>query len=241
MENQQQFVERISLEEYEKQKKDHTQNALKTLQQQMKTYQRPKVNITMDNSDVFNVNSDNDDNDYTDNDYSDNDDNCEDVKITTKKVGNVNVIFKHISSDNNEIKGAKSIKSPNEKKTDDSKKGAKSINTGKQPNNISNVINDAIYGQHEIDRQKIQKLENFIQKLKRELDGENNINHYLKLDLNNLQIDNDTLNTEIKYLRKVNEELKKENITHITKINHNSMIIILLAIIILILIILLFL
>jgi outer membrane lipopolysaccharide assembly protein LptE/RlpB len=195
--NQAQYAEKITLEEYNRQKEEYTQNALKELQQQMKqTTHQPK-------SKMFKFNDDDDDNKYNVNEYSDDDaedvDSVEDIASSIDKNGNarekqtnVNLIIKHVTA--------------REKRKNISSSDKQSI----RKTNNSNSLEAEFREKHEVDTKTIQSLKNLIVKINEDLDCESRKNHYLKLDLNNAQCDNDVLKKNISVLRKEHEKTQKE-------------------------------
>lgn len=212
MENKLQFAERISLEEYEKQKTEHTQNALKQLQQQMKTYQPNKIKISSIKKN--NINDENEISDDTEecvNEYVesiDSEDNDFSDETSIKKINNINLIIKHISNE----KTNRPIKK---------KMPGNNLKDKEQRQENDNKMNEVIYAQHEVDTQTIIQLKQIIRKLKTTLNNESTKNHYLKLDLNNCLIDKDALTTENNYLKTL-------NISHSNKIKNNQLLILLL-------------
>jgi hypothetical protein len=71
-------------------------------------------------------------------------------------------------------------------------------------------INDVIYAQHEIDTHKIQIMKGIISKLKNQIDEEARKIHYLKLDLNNAQCDNNDFKKQIIALKADNDNKTKQ-------------------------------
>ena len=189
--NQTQYAEKITIEEYNNQKDEYTQNALKELQKQMKqtkpdTITKPihKIfhNVDLSNSndnsnyDSYNNDFNNNYNDDYNNDYNDDDENS-DVELddVVPNETNVNLIIKHVSSI--------------EKQNSLSKNSFKNTNKTTRVSH-NNSMTDAIYGQHEIDIKTIQSLKDLVRQLNDELESVSRKNHFLKLDLNNAQCDN---------------------------------------------------
>lgn len=217
--NQPQYAEKITIEEYNRQKDEYTLNALKELQQQMmqtkqqtnqQINQQPKkqtkskiLNKTeLDNSDN---NSDSDANsviEYTDDEIRDIEYNDDEIRnmLNIPTQTNVNLIIKHVSD--------------REKSKTDVDKSSTRKTSKKLPvherNNSSSTMTDAIYAQHELDIKTIQSLKDLIAKLNKDLDCESSKNHYLKLDLNNAQCDNNDLKKQNKFLQTENENKQKQ-------------------------------
>ena len=217
--NTAQYAEKITIEEYNKQKDEYTQKALKELQKQMIQQKVPKhsfTNITKNNNtfvndldvdldvdvdvDVDNINDNvndnvngtcnNDDDDNSVIEYSD-----EEI-IDKQKQTNVNLIIKHVSMD----------KKNNSAKQNDIKKKPSKI----ADKHERSSINDVIYAQHEIDTHKIQIMKGIISKLKNQIDEEARKIHYLKLDLNNAQCDNNDFKKQIIALKADNDNKTKQ-------------------------------
>lgn len=200
--NQAQYAEKITLEEYNRQKEEYTQNALKELQQQMKqTTHQPK-------SKMFKFNDDDDENsviEYSDEDIAEDVDSEADIANGIDKDGidkncnarekqtNVNLIIKHVTA--------------REKRKNISSSDKQSI---RKTNNSNSLEVVQLREQHEVDTKKIQSLKDLIVKINEDLDCESRKNHYLKLDLNNAQCDNDVLKKNISVLRKEHEKAQKE-------------------------------
>lgn len=194
------FSKQISVDEYNSQKEDYTQKALRELNEQMKTFKRPepKINDTLfkkinsnDNKRKISENEEDSDNYELDED-SDNkiENDCDN--------SSVNLIIKHVL-DNKFSK----IKNTNTKTS-----GNKSSNTKSQTNSLDDNIINSIYAQHEIDINTISQLNKTILELKqnikdkkKDFDDVDNKMHYLKLDLSNLQCDNKDFIKEITSLK----------------------------------------
>jgi len=178
--NQPQYAEKITMEEYNLQKDEYTQNALKELQQQMMQIKKqPKKQIKskifnkseLDNSDNKSDNNSDDANsvieytndeisiEYTDNEISD--------MINVPKQTNVNFIIKHVSDRE---------KSKIDVDTSSTRKTNKKLPVHER-NNSSSTMTDAIYAQHELDIKTIQSLKDLVAKLNEDLDCESSINH----------------------------------------------------------------
>jgi len=186
------YSNKISLEEYNKQKDYFTQKALKELSEQMKTFEKPKENKEENkvksksafniintnkkiNSDIIKVDDDNnndDDNDDSESDYDTNLDNKKPSKSS------INLIVQHV-----ENKQKKRKVSHTQSKTQDTS------------------MSDSIYAQHEVDMQTIQLLKDKINELKIENADLDSKKHYLTLDLNNAQCDVNDLKKQVSYLK----------------------------------------
>jgi hypothetical protein len=212
--NKTQYAEKITIEEYNNQKDEYTQNALKELQKQMKqtkpgTIAKPthKIFNNLDlsnsndnsNNDNSNYNSNNDKNDDSNNDDENSVIEYSDVELddVVPNETNVNLIIKHVSSIEKQNSLTKnSFKNTNKKKHD--------------INNTNSTMTDAIYGQHEMDIITIQSLKDLVRQLNDELESVSRRNHYLKLDLNNAQCDNNDLKKQNKFLQTENENKQKQ-------------------------------
>jgi len=186
------YSNKISLEEYNKQKDDFTQKALKELSEQMKTFEKPKENKEENkksksafniintnkkiNSDIIKVDDDNnnndDDNDDSESDYDTNLDNTKPSKSS------INLIVQHV-----ENKQKKRKVSHTQSKTQDTS------------------MSDSIYAQHEVDMRTIQLLKDKINDLKIENADLDSKKHYLTLDLNNAQCDVNEMKKQVSYLK----------------------------------------
>lgn len=208
--NTPQYAEKITVEEYNKQKDEYTQKALKELQRQMLQQKVPNgKSITNANAyaDVdIDVGVDGTDN----NDVCDDDDNNSVIEYSDEEINdnqnqtNVNLIIKHVSMDNNSAKKNSNKKKPVRGNVNGSDK--QSLVACKDKSSI----NDVIYAQHEIDTYKIQTMKGIISKLKVQIDEESRKSHYLKLDLNNAQCDNDELKKQIIVLKAENDSKTKQ-------------------------------
>jgi len=208
--NTPQYAEKITVEEYNKQKDEYTQKALKELQRQMlqqkvpngksitnaNAYSDVDIDVGVDGTDNNDVCDDDDNNsviDYSDDEIADN-----------QNQTNVNLIIKHVSMDNN-----------SDKKNSNKKKPVRGNVNGSDKQSLAackdkSSINDVIYAQHEIDTHKIQTMKVIITKLKAQIDEESRKSHYLKLDLNNAQCDNNDLKKQIIALKADNDNKTKQ-------------------------------
>lgn len=221
------YTNKISVDDYNKQKDIFTQQALKELNIQMNSPSfQNTTNTTKTHNNLFKTNkkislslpnSDNDDN----NDNNDNDDN---KNFEKKCKGKYN--SKNSDSDYNE-ENEDNIDSPtshsslnlivNHFTSEQTLKKRKIINgSAKKSSNTNNsnttqniTMNDAIYAQHEIDNQIITKLKVQNNTLKMENQDLDSKKHYLTLDLSNAQCEIDTYKKQISYLKDQNIKLKQ--------------------------------
>lgn len=164
------FAKQISLDEYNKQKKEYTEKALQELKSQMADF-KPSTNVfdnTQDNSE-----------DYS-SDYS-----------SSEKSADVNVIIKtykdSAKSENNDTKSCIGVR----------KRRVVSKSSDNGNGNI-NELSNAIYAQRELDLKELQRQRNKIKQLKSALVEEERKNHFLKLELCNTQVDNSDLKQIVK-------------------------------------------
>jgi len=200
------FTNKISVDEYNTQKDEYTQKALKELGEQMKTFEKPKkskstlsiintskkvntkfIDNKSNDNDDDNVNDDDDnDNDNDDNDNDDNDsesdyENKQDtIKNTKKSTPAFNLIVQHVENTQKKRK----------------------VNNTQCKNQSS--MSDTIYAQHELDIQTIHLLKDKMNELKIENSDLDSKKHYLTLDLNNVECDNRDLKKQIKILKEQN-------------------------------------
>jgi len=192
------YTKKISEEEYNKQKDDYTQKALKELSEQMKTFEKPKENKEENkksksafniintnkkiNSDIVNIDNINDNNDNDDNDNDDNDgsESDYDTNLDNPKSSkaSINLIVQHVEN---------------------KQKKRKVSHTQSKNQDIS--MSDSIYAQHEVDMQTIQLLKDKINELKIENADLDSKKHYLTLDLNNAQCEVNDLKKQVSYLK----------------------------------------
>ena len=201
------YTNKISLEEYAKQKDDFTQKALKELSEQMKTFVKPKENKEekkIKSKSVFNIintskkintdivndnnNDDNDDDDINDynNGDSDNDDGNDgsesdydtNLDNTKPSKSSINLIVQHVEN-----------------------KQKKRKVSHQQFKNQDTSMSDSIYAQHEVDMRTIQLLKDKMNELKIENADLDSKKHYLTLDLNNAQCEVNDLKKQVSYLK----------------------------------------
>ena len=186
------YTNKISLEDYTKQKDEFTQKALKELSEQMKTFEKPKQTKVetklINNSKIINTNIINNDEDANDdNNNDDNDDNNGsesdyDTKLDNTNKHNskpsINLIVQHVEN--------------KQKKRKVSHTQSKTLDTS---------MTDSIYAQHEVDMQTIQLLKDKMNVLKIENADLDSKKHYLTLDLNNAQCEVTDLKKQVSYLK----------------------------------------
>jgi hypothetical protein len=212
----------ITIEEYEKQKADYTQKALKELQAQMKML--PLVtksrNTSSSQSSHSNLLSDNeiinqDDDDQIedeDNQIDDDDDQIEEevyFNDTSKSMDNpkVNVIINQFKKNRDNQIGLRKHKITTTTATTTTKptKPTKPTKT-----ESDDSLMQAVYIQREIDCQELEKFKKLANRLENNLKNEERKNHYLKLDLNNALVDNTNLTIKVDFLTKENTKLKDQ-------------------------------
>jgi len=191
------YTNKISLEEYNKQKDDFTQKALKELSEQMKIFVKPNVNKDkskaefkpINTSKQINNDDNDDDNDVNDNN-NDNDDNCSESDYDTSldntkpSKSSINLIVQHVE---NKQKKRKVTHTPH--------------THSKIQNTTNTTMSDSIYAQHEVDIQTIQLLKDTINELKIENANLESKKHYLTLDLNNAVCDVNELKKQVSNLK----------------------------------------
>ena len=187
------MAEKITMEEYNRQKDEYTNQALKELQTQMKNQKPITPRILVNNKDDNNElsddgnnsvilhNSDSDD-DYDNDDYDNN---------------KTNLIIKHIinNKDRNAERNA-------------NRRHRRMKSNPDNENKASASINEVIYAQRELDMKTIQSLKEIINNLKRDIEDESRKNHFLKLDLNNSHCDNMDLKNQNIVLNEENYKQK---------------------------------
>ena len=220
------YAKQITVEEYNQQKDDYTQKALKELNAQMKTFKtseksiihsNKKISLSLPNSD----NDDNDNNNDKDNDNDNNKDNDNDsdsdyedkkditdtinttnTTNTTKSNSSLNFIIKHYVSEQQPPQQQLLKK---RKTTNTNSKTVQPI----QPVQQSSTMSDAIYAQHELDMETITKLKLKYNNLKNETDDLDSKKHFLTLELSNAQCDINDLKKKISLLTNENINLIK--------------------------------
>jgi hypothetical protein len=219
------YAKQISVEDYNQQKDDYTQKALKELNEQMKTFTKPETNprtlitsnkklsLSLPNSDnddepddyVDTTNTkntkNNDNNSDSDSDYA----NKSEMNDTTKSNSSLNFIIKHYVNE----------QTPPQQQL---LKKRKITNTNKHENqsNIhnhtvkkTNTMSDAIYAQHELDMDVITNIKLKNNTLKIENEDLDTKKHFLTLELSNAQCEISDLKKQILKLKDVNIKLKQ--------------------------------
>jgi len=187
-----QYVVPISIEDYQKQKLDYTQNALKELQPHLAEYVNKQTNIKTKQMSMSKKDKHNDIQDDID-DYN------SVIEYTTDSDSNKN------SDINEEYNEKKQYKLRNKSKTNVTKQKSSSSKERR-------ILSDYELGQIEAERyvnqtlvqdyeEKLSKYKNTIIALRNELNEENKKNHYLKLDLNNVICDNNDNKNKVIQLR----------------------------------------
>ena len=213
------YAKKISVEDYNQQKDDYTQKALKELNEQMKTFTKPesntrslitsnkKLSISLPNSDnddepddyVDTTNTKNNDND-SDSDYADK----TEITDTTKSNSSLNFIIKHYVNEQTppqqQLLKKRKITNTTTQATNQAK--------NQSPQQI-NTMSDAIYAQHELDMDVITKLKLKNNTLKMENEDLDKKKHFLTLELSNSQCDIGELKKQISYLKDENIKLKQ--------------------------------
>ena len=220
------YAKKISVEEYNQQKDDYTQKALKELNEQMKTFTKPesnprslitsnkKLSISLPNSDnddepddyVDTTNTKNNDND-SDSDYADK----TEITDTTKSNSSLNFIIKHYVNEQTppqqQLLKKRKITNTTTQATNQAK--------NQSPQQI-NTMSDAIYAQHELDMDVITKLKLKNNTLKMENEDLDKKKHFLTLELSNNQCEIADLKKQLSYLK--NETIKlKQYINFVNK------------------------
>ena len=188
-----QYVPIITIEEYEKNKKEYTQKALRELQSQMKTIDYNSSRSSSNNSN-FNDNHDTQNNDVfnDDNDYLE-----DEIVDSSDDLPNVNVIINQHPKTN---------KNP----------AQQFINTGLRKRKPVKRLNDneslaqTLFLQKEQETHELNKFKNLSHRLENDLEEEERKNHFLKLDLNNANVDNINLTRQNEGLIKENTKLKEQ-------------------------------
>ena len=212
------YAKKISTEEYNQQKDDYTQKALKELNEQMKTFKPTKSIINTNKKISLSLpNSDNDDDDIKDDtkddtkedtikDHDSDSDYAEDTN-TTKSSSSLNFIIKHYVNEQTppQQQLLKKRKITNTNTNSNTNLNTKS-NQSVQPIQQNSTMSDAIYAQHELDMDIITKLKLKINTLKIENEDLDTKKHFLTLELSNAQCEVSDLKKHISLL--TNENIK---------------------------------
>jgi hypothetical protein len=215
------FAKKITVEEYNKQKDEFTQKALKELNEQMKQSSSSssssssiikknnnKLSISLPNSDneqetafeksrAKNQEEDNYGNTARKTAFEniDSESDYNDNDENTNQNPSLNFIIKHYVSEN----------SQNSQQVLKKRKNTSQNNT--QTNQTT--MSDAIYAQHELDMNTITKLKLQNNSLKVENEDLDKKKHYLTLELSNAQCDIGDLKKQVSYLKDENIKLKQ--------------------------------
>ena len=203
------YSKKISTEEYNNQKDEFTQKSLKELNEQMKTFNKPKENnkkisMSLPNSD--NDDKDNDNINGSDSDYTENIDNIDNDEQTTTNISASN-ISKSSPSVNFIIKHYTNEQPPSSHQLLKKRKIASLLPI--QTLQTNNTMSDAIYAQHEQDMDTITKLKLKNNTLKIENEDLDTKKHFLTLELSNAQCEISDFKTLISKLKADNFKLKK--------------------------------
>ena len=204
------FAKQITIEEYNKQKDEYTQKALKELNEQMKNGPKPitsktktKLNISLPNSndnDNDNDDNDNDNDNGTVDNANDSDSDYTENRENTNSNQSVNFIIKHYVNEQTQPQ-QQLLK----KRKITNIQSSKPLQSMQQTANIT----DAIYAQHELDIENITKLKLKNNSLKIENEDLDKKKHFLTLELSNAQCDISDLNKQVSYLKDENIKLKQ--------------------------------
>lgn len=198
-----QYVEKITMEEYNRQKDEYTQQALKHLQEQMQEHNYKQIQYdSLEKDDDSEQSSET--NSVIEYDSLD----CTDDNIQNSSA-NINLIIKHITSQS--TKQSSTGKNLRQKRKKNS-----------EIEDEKSSIHDVIYAQREIDMKTIQKLKEVINNLKHELEDESRKVHFLKLDLNNACCDNCDLKKEIIILKENNAKQNKQIVEYKKKVYQDN-------------------
>ena len=187
------YAKQITVEEYNRQKDENTQKALKELNEQMKTFKKTnkntdtntKISLSLPNS----YNDEDEDEKGSDSDYTENIDNS---TVTPS----VNFIIKQYASE----------QTPPQQQL---LKKRKITNSNSNGSSNGNTMTDAIYAQHELDMETITNLKLKNNSLKNENNDLDTKKHFLTLELSNAQCDITDFKKQISYLKDENIKLKQ--------------------------------
>ena len=198
------MAEKITMEEYNRQKDEYTNQALKELQTQMKNQKPITHKVLVNDNDDNNELSDDGNNSVilhnsdSDDDYYDNNE--------------TNLIIKHII--NNSMK--------DDLKTNGKLRHRRMKSNPDNETKASASINEVIYAQRELDIKTIHSLKEIINNLKRDIEDESRKNHFLKLDLNNSHCDNMDLKNQNIVLNEENYKHNKQIVEYKNKIYQDA-------------------
>lgn len=229
--NTTQYAEKISIDEYNRQKDEYTQKALKELQGQMKQQEYKKRSLPDKRTNCNDYNKDNrrieldvDDtthNDTTeefidnpDSDDSDNDDGSFYDGDNKEYNQSVNFIIKHSIETMKNDKGTGSVtkttKEPiKEKKKCDIKRKSP-IRANEHSSSANAGITSAVLAQHEYDNKVINNLKQVNKSLRDEIEDLDKKLHYMKLDMNNLQVENNDLKESLTIMKNNYDKQSKQ-------------------------------
>jgi hypothetical protein len=205
------YVKQITVEEYNKQKDETTQKALKELNEQIKTLKNTKTNTKTNTTNINKnrklsislPNSDNDEDVQENNSDSDYTENTETPAVNPS----LNFIIKHYVSEQTPPQ-QQLLKKRKITNTNQSSNQSKTIGNDKINSNI-NTMSDAIYAQHELDMETITNLKLQNNNLQNETNDLDKKTHFLTLELSNAQCDIGEFKKQISYLKDENIKLKQ--------------------------------
>lgn len=234
-----QFAQRISIEEYEQQKRECTQKALEELNKQLKEHVVPRKYSNLNDeddedgdviiTDISNELDVSNDMDYFISDDNDNDNDEIQTPKTRSRTSTtrgtstnkgVNVIIN--TSTAAEAPNARANARPVSSGNDGIRRRKTATPTGNANANGNATVNgrdakslefaEIIYAKRESDLLDINRLKQRVRRLESHLEEEERKNHFLKLDLNNATIDNSNLQKKVvKYEAQIKQQ--EENIT----------------------------
>jgi hypothetical protein len=264
-----QYAEKITIDEYNRQKDEYTQKALKELQSQMKEQEYKKRSHKRTNSndykkennkrnlevdiDDFNQHDTpdeliNDSDNDNSNDNCNENDNDNEIAIENKEFydnknkeynQSVNFIIKHsietMKNDNAKSRGSSASNLVREKRKCDIKHKSP-ISANENTAGMNDGITSAVLAQHEYDNKIINNLKQTNKSLQNEIEDLDKKMHYMKLDMTNLQVENNDLREAFNIIKN-NYEKQSKQLSDIKDSEYSNKIkIILLKIIIIVLI-----
>jgi hypothetical protein len=205
------YVKQITVEEYNKQKDETTQKALKELNEQIKSFKNTNTNTKTNTTNINRnrklsislPNSDNDEDVQENNSDSDYTENTENPAVNPS----VNFIIKHYVSEQTPPQ-QQLLKKRKITNTNQSSNQSKTNGNDKTNGNI-NTMSDAIYAQHELDMETITNLKLQNNNLQNETNDLDKKTHFLTLELSNAQCDIGEFKKQISYLKDENIKLKQ--------------------------------
>ena len=178
-----QYMMPIGTEEYERQKHDYTQKALKDLQNHLEEHVNKQVKKSYNTNSKAKKTTSDDEDEYSNNSV---------IEYTTDDNEDIDHAI------NREPKKYKTRSNSNKDKKSNKSNKANKTDIELMPGDIERYINQSIIHNYEI---TISKYKITIANLKTEINDENKKNHYLKLDLNNAICDNNDNKNKVMQLR----------------------------------------